>query len=88
MLSGVRERYRTCRMPPLSCYIWVVGGGDLAGQFADAGHLGELQISVAPATLGSGRPLLPRVLGVDRLRLQSVRQNGQFAELVYAVNRP
>lgn len=68
--------------------IWVVGGGDLAGQFADAGHLDELQISVAPATLGSGRPLLPRVLGVDRLRLQSVRQNGQFAELVYAVNRP
>ncbi|WP_404432771.1 dihydrofolate reductase family protein [Microbacterium lacus] len=68
--------------------VWVVGGGDLAGQFADAGLLDELRVSVAPATLGSGRSLLPRVLGADRLRLQSVRQNAQFAELVYAVSRP
>lgn len=67
--------------------VWVVGGGDLAGQFADAGLLDELRISVAPATLGSGKPLLPRRLGADRLRLDAVRRHGQFAELTYAVVR-
>ncbi len=65
--------------------VWVVGGGDLAGQFADAGLLDEIRVSVAPVTLGSGRPLLPRRLESDRLRLESVRQNGQFAELAFAV---
>ena len=65
--------------------VWVAGGGDLAGQFVDAGLLDELRISVAPATLVAGKPLLPRALGADRLRLDSVAQNGQFAELVYTV---
>lgn len=65
--------------------IWVVGGGDLAGQFADAGLLDELQVSIAPAVLARGRPLLPRNLGSERLQLQSVTRTGQFAKLVYAV---
>lgn len=65
--------------------IWVVGGGDLAGQFADAGLLDELRISVAPVVLSSGRPLLPRRLTSERLRLDSVARNGQFAELTYSL---
>jgi dihydrofolate reductase len=67
--------------------VWVVGGGGLVGQFDDAGHLDELQISVAPVTLASGRPLLPRRIESDRLRLVSVARAGQFAELAYAVSR-
>ncbi len=66
--------------------VWVVGGGDLAGQFADAGLLDEIVLSVAPISLGSGRALLPRRLESDRLRLTGVRQVGQFAELTYAVD--
>lgn len=66
--------------------IWLVGGGDLVGQFADAGLLDELRVSIAPATLISGRPLLPRRLEWPRLRLESVNQAGQFAELVYSVH--
>jgi dihydrofolate reductase len=65
--------------------VWVVGGGDLAGQFADAGLLDEIRVSIAPATLPSGKPLLPRSLGADRLELTAVRQAGAFAELTYAV---
>lgn len=65
--------------------VWLVGGGDLVGQFADVGLLDELRISIAPATLERGKPLLPRTLGSDRLHLDSARQNGQFAELVYTV---
>ena len=68
--------------------VWLVGGGDLAGQFADAGLLHEVRLSVAPAALGAGRPLLPRRLGSDRLRLRSAIAAGQFAELVYDVSPP
>ena len=56
------------------------------GQFADAGLLDEIAVSVAPATLPSGKPLLPRRIGADRLTLTGVRQAGAFAELTYAVS--
>jgi dihydrofolate reductase len=69
-------------------HVWLLGGGDLAGQFADAGLLDEVRVSVAPVTLGAGAPLLPRDLRSDRLRLLSVAQRGQFAELSYAVSGP
>lgn len=41
--------------------VWIVGGGDLAGQFADVGLLDEVIVMIAPVTLGAGAPLLPRV---------------------------
>ena len=65
--------------------VWVVGGGDLAGQFLDAGALDEIALSVAPVFLTGGAPLLPRRLTSDRLRLLSAHATGQFARLVYAV---
>lgn len=65
--------------------LWVIGGGDLAGQFLDAGALDEIRVDVAPATLPAGKPLLPRALGPDRLRLVSAQQAGQFARLTYEV---
>ena len=62
--------------------LWIVGGGDLAGQVLDAGLLDELVITVASYTLGEGKPLLPRVA---RLLLISARPlGGGFAELRYA----
>lgn len=66
--------------------IWVMGGGDLAGQFADAGLLDRIVATIAPVTLGAGAPLLPRKIGADRLTLISVVQRGQFAELTYDVS--
>ncbi|MFC8047601.1 dihydrofolate reductase family protein [Nocardia sp. NPDC057353] len=65
--------------------IWVIGGGDLAGQFADAGLLDEVVAAVAPVTLGGGAPLLPRRLLSDRLTLTGVEQVEQFAVLTYRV---
>ena len=56
--------------------IWVVGGGDLAGQFADVGLLDEVIVQIAPVTLGSGAPLLPRRI---ELRLDELDRNGDFA---------
>nr|WP_296070212.1 dihydrofolate reductase family protein [uncultured Actinoplanes sp.] len=68
--------------------IWLVGGGELAGAFADAGLLDEIILGVAPVTLGAGAPVLPRRLGASRLRLTGMQQRGQFAYLTYAVGRP
>ena len=65
--------------------IWVVGGGDLAGQFIDAGVLDEIVLAVAPVTLLAGAPVLPRRLESSVLSLQSVERMGQFAKLVYSV---
>ena len=65
--------------------IWVVGGGDLAGQFLDAGALDEIALSVAPVALTGGAPLFPRRVESDRLRLVSASAVGQFARLVYRV---
>jgi dihydrofolate reductase len=68
--------------------VWLVGGGDLVGQFDDAGHLDEIRVSIAPALLPAGKPLLPRRLGPDRLELTTARRAGQFVEAAYRVRRP
>ena len=62
--------------------VWVVGGGDLAGQFADAGLLDELIVYIAPVFLGAGAPLFPRR---QELKLTELAQNGEFACARYAV---
>ena len=64
--------------------VWIVGGGDLAGQFADAGLLDEVIVYIAPVTLGSGAPLLPRRV---ELRLEELGRNRDFACARYAVGR-
>ena len=68
--------------------LWLVGGGDLVGQFYDAGLLDEIIVQVGSVTLGSGKPLLPRRIAFPPLRLTSVQRFGPgFAELRYEVPR-
>ena len=68
--------------------VWIVGGGDLAGQFADAGLLDEILVQIGSVTLGAGKPLLPRVITSPPLRLTAARAIGTgFAELRYEVPR-
>lgn len=65
--------------------IWIVGGGDLAGQFYDAGLLDEIIIQLGSVTLGQGKPLFPR-RSTTPFKLVSVQQIGSgFAELRYQV---
>jgi dihydrofolate reductase len=66
--------------------VWLVGGGELVGQFADHGLLDEMIISIAPATLGSGAPLLPRRLMPHELTLTRCTDDGTFVHLSYAVS--
>ena len=63
--------------------IWLVGGGELVGQFADHGLLDEIHLGVAPVTIGGGAPLLPRRL--TGLRLDGVEGEGGFVHLRYTV---
>jgi dihydrofolate reductase len=67
--------------------VWIVGGGDLAGQFHDAGLLDELIIQVAPVTLGRGAPLFPCRLATPPLRLTSVQTYRQMVEVRYDIAR-
>jgi dihydrofolate reductase len=64
--------------------VWIVGGGDLAGQFAEAGLLDEVIVYVAPVTLGAGAPLLPRRV---ELRLEETARNRDFVCARYSVRR-
>ena len=67
--------------------IWVVGGGDLVGQFFDAGLLDEIIVTIASVTLGAGKPLLPRKILSSSLSLASAeRLNSGFAQLRYDVS--
>jgi dihydrofolate reductase len=69
--------------------IWLVGGGEVVGQFHDHGLLDEIFVQIGSVTLGSGKPLLPRLITNPSLRLLAARVvSPGFAELHYEVQRP
>ena len=64
--------------------VWVVGGGVLAAQFADAGALDELIISIIPVVLGDGKAVLPMTGPTPPLELISSHTMGRgIVELRY-----
>ena len=67
--------------------IWLIGGGDLVGQFHDQGLLDEIIVTVAPVTLGAGKPLLPRAITTPPLQLVETSVLGPFVQLHYSVGR-
>ena len=40
--------------------LWVVGGGNVASQLADAGLIDEVLVTVVPVILGAGKPMFDR----------------------------
>jgi dihydrofolate reductase len=68
--------------------LWVVGGGDVASQFADAGLLDDVWVTVVPIVLGSGKPLFARRMPGAPMRLTGAlpRPSGMI-ELRFQVQR-
>lgn len=64
--------------------VWIVGGGDLAGQFATAGLLDEIWVQFAPVMLGSGQPLFTVPLQLGLIGLQ---RNHDFVCTHYRVRQ-
>lgn len=64
--------------------VWVVGGGELAARLADVGRLDEIEVSIAPVTLGAGKPLLPRHVELTTLE---VERTVDFVRVRYRVGR-
>jgi dihydrofolate reductase len=68
--------------------IWLIGGGDLVGQFHEKGLLDEIILSIAPVMLGSGAPLLPRKITSPPLKLIDIQKHEDvFATLIYKVQK-
>lgn len=87
--GDVRPIHEAMRHEADGKHIWIVGGGDLAGQFHDAGLLDEVVVTVTSVTLGAGAPVLPRRITTPPLILRSARAYGTaYAELIYAVPKP
>jgi dihydrofolate reductase len=67
--------------------VWIIGGGDLVGQFDDAGLLDRVILGMCPVTLGAGAPLLPRRITSERMRVTDVRLEGQQVRIALDVGR-
>ena len=64
-----------------------MGGGDLVGQFHDAGLLDEIILGMTPVTLGAGAPLLPRRITSKQLFFRSAELICQRIRIVLDVRR-
>jgi dihydrofolate reductase len=68
--------------------LWIVGGGPVASQFADAGLLDEVLLTVVPVILAEGKQLFDRRLPGGPMQLTGMRPyDSGMVELRYAVKR-
>ncbi len=68
--------------------LWVVGGGNVASQFADAGLLDDVLVTIVPVVLGEGKPLFDRRVSSGPLQLTGTRTfDSGMVELRYEIPR-
>ena len=68
--------------------LWVVGGGNVASQFAAAGLLDEVLLTVVPVVIGAGKPLFDeRLAGAPLQLLGTTKFANGMVELRYALPR-
>ena len=69
--------------------LWIVGGGNVASQFADHGLIDTVEATVVPVVLGEGKPLFDRRLSGAPMQLRSVTTHSSgMVGLTYEVKRP
>jgi dihydrofolate reductase len=68
--------------------LWIIGGGNVASQFADEGLLDEVLVTVVPVVLGEGKPLFDRGLPGGPMQLTGTRAyRSGMVELTYEIKR-
>ncbi len=68
--------------------LWIVGGGNVASQFADEGLLDEVLVTVVPVVLGAGKPLFDHRLPGGPMQLTGTRAfDTGMVELRYEIGR-
>ncbi|HEY6771519.1 MAG TPA: dihydrofolate reductase family protein [Solirubrobacterales bacterium] len=68
--------------------IWVVGGGNVASQFADHDLLDRVEVTLVPVVLGQGKPLFDRRLRGGTMQLIEARTfSSGMVGLTYEVRR-
>lgn len=85
--GDVRAAYEGIASRLAGANLWLVGGGDLVGQFHDAGLLDEIILGMTPVALGAGAPLLPRRITSRELAFESAELVGQRIRIVLSVRR-
>ncbi|QFT87418.1 Dihydrofolate reductase [Bacillus sp. THAF10] len=63
--------------------IWIVGGGELLHHFIKKDLVDEYIITIAPTILGGGIPLFKEDNQTTKLKLNQIKQYGDFAEIRY-----
>jgi dihydrofolate reductase len=86
--AKVRDLYEEMIAAAGERNLWVIGGGNVATQFADEGLLDELLVTVVPVVLGEGKPLFDRRLpgGPIQLTGTTTFETG-MVELRYEIRR-
>ncbi len=68
--------------------LWIVGGGNVASQFADAGLLDIVHVTIVPVVLGEGKPLFDRGLpGGPMQLLSTTAYDSGMVGVVYEIKR-
>jgi dihydrofolate reductase len=68
--------------------LWIVGGGNVASQFADEGLLDDVLVTVVPVVLGAGKPLFDHRLPGGAMQLMGTRAfDTGMVELRYEIRR-
>jgi dihydrofolate reductase len=69
--------------------LWIVGGGNVASQFADHDLLDRVEVTIVPVVLGEGKPLFDRRLPGGPMQLIAARTTSSgMVGLTYEIRRP
>jgi dihydrofolate reductase len=67
--------------------LWLVGGGNVASQFADAGLIDEVILTIVPVVLGAGKPVFDRPPSGSFELLGTRASSNGMVELHYRLTR-
>jgi dihydrofolate reductase len=86
--APVRDLYDEMIAAAGDLNLWVIGGGNVASQFADDGLLDEVLVTVVPVVLGEGKPLFDRRLPGGPMQLTGTQAfDTGMVELRYELRR-